>query len=681
LTYPITDQFQDPRGRWNGYVPYSATEQYDDEAHYLITQEHIDVRSMQAGEAWVQTIFSGAHGDMIVAKLGERSGWSGLQFTTDGNPLDVQLTSSLPGDNLDLSTQHTLSLVLPDYNTFDLDRSYVQLTSHPDGTFGTSGDSDQVSFAAADIALGAHRYSQIAIALDTHFQNVGQFDISQVNGIKIRLYTGSPPPPTTVITVMAIRAVRDDWVESNLDFDTRRQILCKPVTLDGLTSFGTVLRGIELIRGDGSKNDPIPINGTYTLVFSPGGELTSDLLQTLTGILGRDELARLILAGVDLNNLVVLTTHYNQISLIARKTDWEPEDEDDSIEDTGSGSYIKFNFFWNNQKTFYYAERINDSEESATSTTLDFQFLDFVLNPERLYAFSAKLVNETAELRLTHVDTFNKEVATVWNYTLTSDNLNPVNGRVGFAANFLFNDAYIKDYIGAPSTFSRLRSEVLRQRTPVDGAQLTASFSDDINLYTSVTGTDLFQDATKTVSGLGSWRTAVGVTTNDFIADDWEQMYLRMALWIGNVTADTQPDIVLNTPGGPEHLPVPLLQSNQWNYLLFDLNLFKRHLEGLPYSFSALPQDNDLIWVDNIIIGRRRVAWSMRATQNGIFRYFWDTVNDPFGALHLPGPERGVYLQFQAEALTDDAWAAQPSFLIRHAQLGLPLYDVNYEKR
>ncbi len=369
--------------------------------------------------------------------------------------------------------------------------------------------------------------------------------------------------------------------------------------------------------------------------------------------------------------------------MIARKVDWEPEDnDDDELPDTGSGSYLKFNLLWNNQKVFYFAEKITDSEDTWSSEVIDFEFLDPVLNPENLYGFSVELVNERAEVRLLRVNEFNKEIGTIWSHELVSTNLNPVNGRVGFAADLLFRDAYIKDYLGAPTTFARLRSQVFRQRTPVDGAQLGATFASDENLYTGVTGSDLFQDATKTVSGLGSWRTATGITTNDFVADDWHQMYLRFALWIGEgVTRATQPAVVLNTAGSQENLPVPTLLPSQWNYLLFSLDLFRQHLEGLEYSFSFLPQNNDLIWIDNVIIGRRRVAWSMRATTDGPFRYFLSTVNNPTGALHLPADERGVYLQYQAEALTADAWAAQPSLRPRHAQLGLPVFDENFETR
>ena len=673
MTFPISDSFDDARGRWNGYVPYSTTERFESQRDYLMLQEHVDVRTFIPEDDWTATIVSGANSDLIADKLGERGGWRGLQFTTNGDPLSITLSSSPPNSHLDLSHEHTLSIVFPDFNVFDRPNSWVQMTSDPNGVFDNFHDSSHVPFTYGDV-------NEVQLALNLSlFQSVSTFDLSDVTGIRIHLEGDAS---TDTITIMAIRAVRDTWTESALDFDTRSGNLVLPVTLDGLPYYGQALKGFEFIRGDGSRNDPIPLNGTYALIFSPGGELTSDLIHTLTGILGRDELARLLLAGVDINNLTVLTKHYNKIALIARKIDFEPEGTEDAEDDIGSGSYLKFNLYWNDEKIFYFAEKVTDSEDAFSSELVDHVFIDSLLNPARMYAFSVKLVNDTALVRLTHVDEHDKEIDDVWKHEVTSTSFTSLNGRVGFSASLTSNDAYIKAYIGAPTSFARLTSQTYRQRTPIDGAQLSTLSAPDMNLYTSMSGVDIALDATKTVSGFGSWRTTTSMTTNDFIAEDWNQMYLRIAIWIGaGTTRNSQPQIFLNTPGNQESLALRPLQATQWNYLLFDLNLFKHHLEGLSYSFSIQSQNSNPFWADNIIIGRRRVAWSLRTRPDAPFRYFWDTTNDPSGALHIPQNERGVYLQYRAEALTDDAWAAFPNLFLRHAQLGLPIYDINFERR
>lgn len=679
MPYPITDQFDDPRGRWNEYVPYTFTEKYEDFGSVIADQQHVDVRSFEE-QTWVlDPTSTGVNHDHIVGKIDERNGWSGLQITANGNPISATLTSSIPGDKVDVEHLHDLSMVLPDYNTFDRELTWVQLTSNPSGAFGSVGDSSKVYFSSADA-------QPAQVSLDLSLFTTDGFDPTSISGFRIHLEQQSDPPPAeTLITLMAIRAVAATWTETSLDFNTRTKKLVVPVTLSGDEYRGNALRGAEFIRGDGSVNDPIPINGTYALVFSPGGELISDLLQNLTGIMGRERLARFLLAGVD-NPTLHQLSNYNQISLIARKVDWEPEPEDlDNDDDTGSGTFLKFSLLWNSLKTLYFIEKITDSETSRTSEIVDHDFIDITLNPSYLYTFSVKLVGEIATIRIVHVDEYNAEIADVWTRTVNNSLLEAVPGRVGFAADLFSNDATIEAYIGAPTSYSTLISQKLVQRTPVDGGQLAAVSASDKNLWTSISGLgdDLFLDPTKTLSGFGSWRTAQGLITNTFVAEDWNQMYLRVALWVnGPIDHVNQPSIALTTAGGNKTLPMSALQPFQWNYLFFNLAIFHKHLEGLEYQISFLPSPRlNLFWVDNIVIGRRRVAWSMRAKQDAPFHYFASTINNKTGAVHLPRDERDIYLQYQAEALTEDAWVVNPNLFPRHAQLGLPIYDEGYERR
>jgi hypothetical protein len=211
-------------------------------------------------------------------------------------------------------------------------------------------------------------------------------------------------------------------------------------------------------------------------------------------------------------------------------------------------------------------------------------------------------------------------------------------------------------------------------------------YSADLNLWDSYSGSDILIDQTKTVSGTGSYRTAIGVTSNQFIVDDWEQTYLRLAIWVSNnVTLANQPVIEVN--GSASHsLVVPKLQPSQWNYLDFDLTLLRDLITGSPYTISievAPEPDRPLgnFWVDSTMVGRRRVAWSARAQANAPFRPFYGLVNEPNGALHFRPSERGKELQLQAVALTTDAWVSSFKLFPRYAELGLPVYDRGFETR
>jgi hypothetical protein len=169
--------------------------------------------------------------------------------------------------------------------------------------------------------------------------------------------------------------------------------------------------------------------------------------------------------------------------------------------------------------------------------------------------------------------------------------------------------------------------------------------------------------------------------------DDWYETYLDVYIWTpAGVTEANQPRIVL-LEGPSEHsLVIPNLKPAQWNHVRTELRLFSDLVTGNAYSFSFLPGLNPdvplgFFWVDATVVGRRKVAWSARATEDGLFRRFYGLVNDPGGALHFNPDERGRFLQIQAEALTPDAWISEFTLFPHYAELGLPLFDKAFETR
>jgi len=485
------------------------------------------------------------------------------------------------------------------------------------------------------------------------FVNSG-FDDTKVTGVRIHLQRGSAPLANQTVTIMAIRALLDGWVESWLDMDTRWGFAAIPVTLDGNPYGGSVAQAFEFVRGDRTRNDPIPADGAYTLFFFGGGATSP----------------------VD-----AISPVENIISIIFR-------DVHDDIADTGSAIFARL--IWNDSLLKFEAQRMDTTGGSpgavAAATLFDETINTSGLDPSVLYAFNVKLVGTTLTANLYEVNHFREITATVWNSSpINSDTFIYQNGRVGFHAELRNRDSYIDAIVQAPTSFAILRTQVYETRSPVDGLKLAAVFSSDANLFLNIAGDDAWRDQTKTVSGLGGIRTAKGITTNQFIVDDWPETYLNVAIWVSTaVTRANQPVIQLNTGSILHFLEMPDLKPSQWNYLHFDLGIFRNLITGLPYSFSFNPGPNPdkplgNFWVDNFMIGRRRVAWSGRATENGVFRRMWETVNDPRGALHFNPEERGTHLQLEVEALTEDAWISSFQLMPHYAELGAPLYDRNFE--
>lgn len=683
MTYAISDDFNDPRGRWMGFAPYDSTESFDEGIAFLTNQEHVDLRSFRVfservavpqnpdldlvtqsvldalpqtdletapgrnlkDELWALTATGGTNNNLTVGKRAAYGGWSAAQFTTNGSALGATLESVI-AEQIDISHETSLSMVFPDYHNFDTATSYIQLCSH--GTFGAGHDSAQVHFN-----LNTSSQPHLKLAL-SGFAASG-FDLTKVTGVRIHLVKASAPAAASVITIMAIRAIKSTWTESALDFDTRIGVVTVPVSLDGNPYAGIVAQNFEYVRGDGGKNDPIPADASINVYFYPGGEVANDA----TG------------------------TDYNKIAVILReKTD----------AGAGTGSHIEASILFNDTDTSFEAKRV-DSTGGSPGTRTNHGVYDApigtALDPGKHYVFHIEIKGTRIDASLYETD-INRVVGNfVWHLsqTLTDTNYVYRNGRVGFIADLITRDAYVDEISVSPTGFASLTTEIYESRSPVDGAQLAAIYASDENLWSDFFGSDTLIDQTKTVSGTGSYRTSKSLTTNTFISDDWTQTYLDLAIWVPSiVTLSNQPIILLNTPTDQEHIVMPRLQPAQWNLLHFDLGVFRNLLSGIGYSItiqSAPDPDKPLgnFWVDETIIGRRRVAWSARATSTGPFRQFRDLVNNPSGAIHFPANERGTQLQLRAEALTQDAWVSSFKLFPRYAQLGLPVYDQAFEKR
>lgn len=684
MTYTLAETFDDPQGRWQEYAPWDGSIYSEADKAILTTNRHVDIRNFRVftdlvpvpqdpdldtafqsnlesplpqtsleekpglaayTENWEQT-GTGFNLDLIVGKLANHEGWSGLQFTTAGGNLATFLESITVDTPVDISTMDDVAVVFPDHNSFDDLLSYIQFTSDPQGNFGTGYDSDQVFFSENTSVM-----PQLLIPIANFTSGAdANWDNTAITGVKMYLYEVAPTV-NSIVTVMAMRGFDSAWQESWLDFDTRLGAVCIPVTLDGAPYAGTQLQEFEFIRGDGTQNDPIPVDGGYNIYFYPGGEVGAQALDPLT----------------------------NRLSLLLRERKDIPG---------GTGSYIQIDLLWNDVGTNFEARRVDiTGGTTKTETTLNSYSVGGPLDPTKHYLFRVEIRGTEIKAKIFDTLIDKTVVSTVWNQPTTLTDVEFLNrtGRVGFVAAFVDRDAYLDQIQVALTGFATLRTKVYNSRSPVDGAQLAAVYSADVNLFSSVTGPDLLVDQTKTLSGSGSYRTAKYVETNQFVMDDWTQSYLDLAIWVPNVVSfANQPQIILNSTTDTYSVSVPKLQPAQWNKLHFDLGLFRDLLTGVPYSltFQANPEPDKPLgnfWVDNVMIGRRRVAWSVRATQDGTFRYFREQINNPTGAVHFLPIERGTKLQLKAEALTSDAWVSSFKLFPRYAELGNPVYDRAFE--
>lgn len=683
MTYALNEPFNDIEGRWDQYAPWDGTEQSDSAKGFLTTQKHVDLRcfrvvanldprplsevDVQTGtqlDAQTQTqletkpavnivdelwALSGTGlNTMTVGEIATKGGWSGLQAKTDGGAINCTLTSSI-ATAIDISPGTSLSIIFPDFNTFDTATSYIQLSSDPAGAFGTGHDSAQVFFSSNTAAMP---HLKLPVSSFAH----SGFDNTKVTGVKVGLVKASAPSAGLTFTMMAIRSLDPAWVVSWLDFDTRIGAVCRPVTLDGLVTTGTVAQAFQFVRGNGGKDDPIPADLAMSAYFYPGG-LTSPNDATGSANSGT----------------------YNTLAFIFR------EQKNTAL---GTGEHIEVGLKFSGNDTYFYAKK-RSTTGGSPGTPTDTGVLTPInvggpLDSSKRYLFTVQIKGTQIIPELYTVTTSGEVVSIAWRPagTITNALYTYKNGRVGFIADLQSRDAYLDALVVSPQGFAELVTETFESRTPVDGAQLSAVYSADENLFTGFqSGATL--DATKTISGDGSYRSSGQMTMNSFLVDDWTQMYLNLAIWVGSaVTEANQPTIILNGVEDPVSLTLDtaLLKAAQWNNLTFDLGLFRDLPTGMSYFFSIVPgiepdQPLGFYWVDEITIGRRRVSWAAKATANGLWREFKNTVNNPYGAIHFTPEERGTQLQIKADALTEDAWVASFNLFPRYASLGLPRWD------
>jgi len=512
-------------------------------------------------------------------------------------------------------------------------------------------------FTSAEVGFDDNVNSMPELRLDLADFLVGAgtgFSLASVTGIEIYLEkTGPAPGAAETITIMAIRAVHTDWVESHLDFDTRWGVLHIPPTLGGAVYAGAVAEDFEFIRGNGTPDDPFPVDGSYTIFFYPGGSTSPT---DMTG------------------------ANPGRLAVILRETKVSGDDD---------GSAIIATLSWDDAEIGFSVER-RDTDAGVTSSTTP--VADTVsenpIDPGLLYAWTVKLIGKSLDSTLQVVNRRKEVQSLIWRLaTENSDDWTFRNGRIGFMADLANRDAYVEALVQAPVGYAHLLTRVYETRNPIDGVRLQAIFAPDADLFSELTGADAFRDQTKTLSGAGSIRTATGVETNQFIVDDWYETYLEASIWVpATVTSANQPVILLNAASASYPLPAPDLQPAQWNVLRFELRQFEYLITGLAYSVSFEPgplPDSPLgyFWVDSVKVGRRKVAWAARATEGGPFRRFYRFVNDPRGAVHFNPDERGRALQLRADALTPDAWVSEFTLFPRYAELGMPVYDKGFETR
>lgn len=169
----ITDEFNDSRGRLRNYHAYDPLL---DEA--IRSEKHVDLRGFRSAENWSAG---------VVGTLAQSNNWKGLTVTLSHG---TNLVESVY-EPVDLLTgfddDAVLSIALPNFpfEALELDDSYVELTSNPNGDFEV-GPTAAVPLEDSDLLLfeGNCEFRVPRSAFE-------DIDLSEVYGVRLRMVVDS----------------------------------------------------------------------------------------------------------------------------------------------------------------------------------------------------------------------------------------------------------------------------------------------------------------------------------------------------------------------------------------------------------------------------------------------------------------------------------------------------------
>lgn len=618
-------------------------------------------------QTWTQNGI-GASNYLYVGNLPAHSNWLGAKMLCTGSTnLNVTLDSSLPltaASSIDVSAMDYLTIVMPGVDPSQVNEtaSYIQLSSAANGSFDTNG----ICYFSQEAISGLDAFlKEMRLPLSS-FTGI---NLAAITGVRIHIETTAAPAGGAELVVMAVRAIKSTWIYKTLDLNTKTNRLIQAVNPTGL--------------------DPAPADAFVRLVRTSGGGDPTPTDVSLS-------------AYFNCGRLKIASTTPNTIDLILRE----------QRSNVTNGSWIQAELAFSQTQTIasYSAVQVvngtiisgigqhsyssNASDGPPILTPLD------VNNPDAgWYLFLATIHDSTIILSLYATDAAGNVGDTpIWSNATqaVSDptNFPPEQGRVGFFAHFLDYDVQLDTWLAAATAFSSFQTKIFPSHTPVDGAQLAATFSSDQNLFSLFTGTDVAVDTTTSLSG-SSWRASNSLFSNLFFVEDWSHTYLDFDIFtLVIATTANQPVIYIQTSTGSSG-PTPVLSSSaqqaailplagvqdfnfgQWTHVTVDLTPLSRLVTGFYQVLFTQPTatEQSTWWVDNMTVGRQTIAWEMKARSSSTTWYeFRDMVNDPNGAIHIPREQRGSELQLQCRALTDDAWVSSFTLTPHYANLGRPIY-------
>jgi hypothetical protein len=667
----------------------------------LSTLNHIDVRTFNSvtdplatPENWVLAPKATAH------TLGPNATYNNWRMLTVSLTNGTSVTLTSIAVNLDLTqigSEAYLQAALINYSGLNLATSTIGLSSNDGVTWSTQSLSTCLEPSTGIVHVPLSNFATV--------------DLTNVNGVQLYLV----PTSTATVAMTGLRVVDPNYQPSNIMMDNWNGILRQDIPFDGNNAEYPPAVSAQIpityyTADTGGSDDPQPIDSTFNVIFNTGGGAVTGINQFSLNLrqVGGTDTSQLLLESKNQLQLAGPQPNLTQTAEIPRKiSDFQGKPisylqgqsmlDLDATAEHVTGTYLVFQVQWG-------LNSLASIQDSLTTTSNPYVWALPTLTNFTNYLATCTLEENNVRIQIYALDQKTlAQGAILFDSGSITDSYQFTRrpGRIGWSASFSDGEAHLVSIRPERTLFAEYQSAPLNSRTPVQGAQLYATFAPDAQLWTDFTASGngvepptVTADTKRSITG-SSTKVYVnnpganqGVISNVLSLDavsgitEWSETTIDFSVWVPSSAVVANSPIsgtigayLVSDQGGRIPLSLPALNYDTWQEITIGGPAIPSGLYQLQIVY--LQDQSTTFWVDAVSISQRLLSWSARANPTDPWVPFNGLISDPSVGVVL---NRGTQLQVRAQAKRQDAAIlAKPKVKPLFAQLGKSVWpeDVN----
>jgi hypothetical protein len=533
--------------------------------------------------------------------------------------------------------------------------------------------------------------------IHTPLSNFSTVEPTTVDGVQLHLV----PTSSGTISMTGLRVVDPNYQPSSVVMDNWNGVLRQDIPFDGNKAEYPPVAAAQLpvtyyAANTGGSDDPQPIDATFSVIFNTGGntgvnQFSLNMRQvggTNTSQLLIQDQTQLQLSGPQpgIIETAEIPRHMSDFQGLPLSVMQGQSMLDlDAVAEHVTATYSLFQVTWG-------ANPVIAIQDSLVTINTPYLWALPALTSFTNYMATFTLEENAVRCQVYSLDqhTLAREAPLFDSGSITdSYQFSRRPGRIGWTATFTDGEAHLVSIRPERTLFAEYQSAALNSRTPVQGAQLYATFAPDAQLWTDFTassnGTDtpiVTADTKRSITG-SSTKVYVneptanqGVISNLLSLDtvsgitEWAETTINFSVWVPGTAAvsnsTTLGAYLISDTGWSTPLSVPAINYDTWQEITFDGPAVPSGLYSLQIVY--LGKEATTFWVDAVTVSQRLLSWSARANPTDPWVPFNGLISDPSVGVML---NRGTQLQVRAQAKRQDAAIlAKPKVKPVFAQLG-----------